>query len=996
MKRIFKSMMMIVLSVITVVVCVISQPGVTAFADTYLATYRNGAQSGPSTSYKNGKYYSHYTRIPITGDNRTDLIAIALSQLGYEEGNSDGSFSGESGGSSNYVEFSYNMGDLGIGYGGSDYPWCASFVSWCLYQSRCTDQATYSSLGRFHQNDSAYIWKEISCSQWVNQLKSAGYFKYSAYKGGSYVPQSGDLVYFQSGDSPSHIGICLYVKDGYIYTVEGNTSDASGLETNGGGVYFKNYSLTSSYLYGYGVLPYKTDSSVTKIDYSGTNPTPGIYISNSAKYIYSTETATSYDIVMPRFTLFEVTGICSNGRLQIKTENGYGYINNNTDRVIQLSSTANNDPTADERTELNKQINEAKAARHYNYTESAILDIRKAYQKAENALADTSKTTETETKLQNAITELQNALNNTGTNTIAQNNKGIYINARNKSLENGDCVLFTNNYKGTGLITVSNANIRYSVNVVFGWDHDLSLYVVRSVSTGDGSSTPDIQLGDNEFLIAAHDWETGVSESSGPVEYSATNYNILKNLKVGDAIKLSGVPSYKDGTENTTTEVPPCSYAKFIDSDSVWMTGLNTYVEEGKFVLFTPDFNGGVITPDNANIHNTLSIVAKWDNTNNAWVVANKYLGKGVADKSANITITDGSIVISGLAASNVADNEDGTWENFEKLMAANIGDEVVFSGISPTESEYVSVSANISFSETDNSVATPIFMTGLNKASDGNWYYYANGKVDSTYTGLAKNAYGVYYVKNGKLDATYTGMVKNAYGVWYVNKGKLDATYTGMVKNAYGVWYVNKGKLDTTFTGLCVYGGKCIYVNEGKFDTTFTGLAKNASGVWYMKNGVLDLTYTGMAKNAYGLWYVKEGKLDTTFTGLYVYGGKCIYVNKGLFDTTFTGLVKNASGIWYMKNGVLDLTYTGMAKNAYGLWYVKEGKLDTSFTGLYVYGGKCIYVNKGKFDTTYTGVAKNASGAWYIKNGVFDLTYNGKVVYEGKTYTVVNGKVNM
>ena len=45
------------------------------------ATYRNGAQSGPSTSYKNGKYYKHYLKVPITGDNRTDLLAIALSQL---------------------------------------------------------------------------------------------------------------------------------------------------------------------------------------------------------------------------------------------------------------------------------------------------------------------------------------------------------------------------------------------------------------------------------------------------------------------------------------------------------------------------------------------------------------------------------------------------------------------------------------------------------------------------------------------------------------------------------------------------------------------------------------------------------------------------------------------------------------------------------------------------------------------------------------------------
>ena len=32
------------------------------------ATYRPGAQSGPSSSYKGGRYYDNYTRVPITGE----------------------------------------------------------------------------------------------------------------------------------------------------------------------------------------------------------------------------------------------------------------------------------------------------------------------------------------------------------------------------------------------------------------------------------------------------------------------------------------------------------------------------------------------------------------------------------------------------------------------------------------------------------------------------------------------------------------------------------------------------------------------------------------------------------------------------------------------------------------------------------------------------------------------------------------------------------------
>ena len=150
--------------------------------------------------------------------------------------------------------------------------------------------------------------------------------------------------------------------------------------------------------------------------------------------------------------------------------------------------------------------------------------------------------------------------------------------------------------------------------------------------------------------------------------------------------------------------------------------------------------------------------------------------------------------------------------------------------------------------------------LSGLCKASDGNWYYYKNGVIDTSFTGMAKNKYGWRYVKNGKLDLTYTGMAKNKYGWWYIKNGKLDLTYTGMAKNKYGWWYMKNGKLDLTYTGM----------------------AKNKYGWWYMKNGKLDLTYTGISTNKYGWWYMKNGKLDLTYTGKATYNGVTYNVVKG------------------------------------------------------------------------------------------------------------------
>ena len=91
------------------------------------AEYVKGTNSA-SDSYKSSIYYERLLSVPLTGDGRTDVIAVALSQLGYCEGDENGAFSGTVPGSNNFTEFNYNMGDFGQGYGTNNYHWCASFV----------------------------------------------------------------------------------------------------------------------------------------------------------------------------------------------------------------------------------------------------------------------------------------------------------------------------------------------------------------------------------------------------------------------------------------------------------------------------------------------------------------------------------------------------------------------------------------------------------------------------------------------------------------------------------------------------------------------------------------------------------------------------------------------------------------------------------------------------------------------------------------------------
>ena len=302
----------------------------------------NRGANAVSQSYASSVYYKNLSALTLTGDGRTDVLAVALSQLGYTESNRDGDFSGTASGSDNYTEYNYNMGSFGSGYGGDAYPWCASFVSFCLLQSGCTDQTSTSDWCRKHEGDANYIWREVSCNRWAKQLRLCGYFKDSAAFEGDYFPISGDLVFFtNSGGHESHVGLVLYCDGEYIHTVEGNTSDTEGLEVNGGGVYTKKYPISSEYIRGYGILPYKVNNDTCRIDYSGAFATEGSYISTNIKNLYATEYSSSPLRTLPKYTVFKVTEVASNGRLKaVCNINGVvvtGYIKNNADRVIQFS-----------------------------------------------------------------------------------------------------------------------------------------------------------------------------------------------------------------------------------------------------------------------------------------------------------------------------------------------------------------------------------------------------------------------------------------------------------------------------------------------------------------------------------------------------------------------------------------------------------------------------------------------------------------------------------
>lgn len=195
-----------------------------------------------SSEYRSTKYYDALKNCKLTGDERYDVISIAMSQYGYHEGNSDADMHGGNlDGDKNFAEYNrmYGMLDNGEGNGLSyGYSWCAAFVSWCLRQARVPT----STVETF-----------VSCSRAVRSFRSKGLFK-EADSG--YIPRTGDIIFFvkpeeaAAGYIASHVGFVVGTDGENVYTIEGNTDYCN--------VCQKKYPLDSEKLVGYAVPDYKT------------------------------------------------------------------------------------------------------------------------------------------------------------------------------------------------------------------------------------------------------------------------------------------------------------------------------------------------------------------------------------------------------------------------------------------------------------------------------------------------------------------------------------------------------------------------------------------------------------------------------------------------------------------------------------------------------------------------------------------------------------------
>lgn len=118
--------------------------------------------------------------------------------------------------------------------------WCCEFLSWLFAKSYGYENGLKLLCGGY----------SAACETIRQQFIKAG--RYHSANG--YTPKKGDVIFYwvKYSTRSDHIGIVERVSNGYVHTIEGNTSKANEVVDNGGAVARKAYAMSYIKILGYG------------------------------------------------------------------------------------------------------------------------------------------------------------------------------------------------------------------------------------------------------------------------------------------------------------------------------------------------------------------------------------------------------------------------------------------------------------------------------------------------------------------------------------------------------------------------------------------------------------------------------------------------------------------------------------------------------------------------------------------------------------------------
>lgn len=190
------------------------------------------------------------------------VLKIAEQEVGYLEKKSNANLYDKTAnaGSNNYTKYAYEMDTKYPNfYNGkkNGAPWCDLWTDWLFV----------TAFGEATAKEMLY---QPSRSAGAGCNYSAGYYR----KNNAFYskPKVGDQIFFGTSGKEQHTGIVYRVDSSKVYTIEGNTSSASGVVANGGSVAKKSYPLNYAKIVGYGRPKYDSTSTVSTTPVTTTKP----------------------------------------------------------------------------------------------------------------------------------------------------------------------------------------------------------------------------------------------------------------------------------------------------------------------------------------------------------------------------------------------------------------------------------------------------------------------------------------------------------------------------------------------------------------------------------------------------------------------------------------------------------------------------------------------------------------------------------------------------
>lgn len=176
--------------------------------------------------------------------DKQKVIDTALAEVGYIEKATPDQLDDKTAnaGSKNCTKYARDLAKISYFNGNKQgAAWCAVFVAWCFVQA----YGKAAALKLLCQPSSGNCG--AGCKYILRYFRAKGQWHTSN-------PQPGDVVVFfdSTKSSYAHTGLVYKVTGSKVYTVEGNTSGASGVIANGGGVCKKSYSISYGRIAGYG------------------------------------------------------------------------------------------------------------------------------------------------------------------------------------------------------------------------------------------------------------------------------------------------------------------------------------------------------------------------------------------------------------------------------------------------------------------------------------------------------------------------------------------------------------------------------------------------------------------------------------------------------------------------------------------------------------------------------------------------------------------------